>query len=145
MTDSDEVLLARLRQAAVDDPPPPLVLEAAKAAFVMRTLDAELATLIADSRETVGAVRGPADTRLLVFEAASLTVDLQVTPRGDRRHLVGQVTPAAGPASVDTPGGVRPLELDSYGRFVSDEVPAGPVRLHFGTDGRPVATAWTML
>src|SRR5437588_4729513 len=78
----------------VVDPVPPEVTQAAYGAFAWRTIDAELAELAEDSLLTgTAGVRG-ADTRLLTFEAPSVSAVVEVTELGVRRRLVGQVIPA---------------------------------------------------
>jgi hypothetical protein len=142
----DDLLMARLRGLAAEaDPVPDEVLAAARDAYGLRTLDAELAELVADSLDTAGAVRGAADVRLLSFESGSVTVELEVTPVGPRRRLLGELVGGVGPVRLETPSGSSGVELDVAGRFVAD-VPGGPVRLLCtGPDGVAVATSWTVL
>ena len=93
-------LLAAMRAAGTAlDPVPDLVIEAAKAAWTWRTIDAELAELTYDSwtddKELAGvrgAVAAPS-SRLLSFEARDLAVELEIVVEGDRRRLVGQIVP----------------------------------------------------
>src|SRR5262249_7326628 len=86
-THEDEALLERLRAICAEvDPVPDLVFQAARAAFTLRRLDAELAELVLDSADApAGAVAvraaGPADIRMLSFTAGPLRVELQVTER----------------------------------------------------------------
>lgn len=144
----DDVLLARLRElAAAADPVPPVVVEAALVAYETRDLDAELADLVADSAvdRPAAVVRGDDGPRLLSFELADVSVELEVTPgpAGSRR-LLGQVAGAVVRRLVlDAADGARDLTADELGRFQADGVPAGPVRVRGELDdGRRVATRW---
>jgi hypothetical protein len=147
----DEALLDELRGAlSASDPVPAAVREAARAAIIMGRLDGELALLVADSAQPVGfdAVRadedGPEAHRFLSFAGAGVQVDLEVTGRGPRADVVGQLTGAAGPdCVVESVDGARRLELDELGRFVAGAVPRGPVRLRCASGaGLSVVTAW---
>ena len=77
-------LMAEVRAVLENaDPVPPAVLAAAKGTFTWRTIDSELAELVADSADSlagaVGAgVRGETAPRLLTFEAAGLVVEVEV-------------------------------------------------------------------
>jgi hypothetical protein len=146
MSTADDELMARLSAVArTADPAPPLTHEMAKAAFGLRTLDAELAELVADSLESAGAVRGPSDVRLLAFEAGDVSVDVEVAVDGEHRRLVGQLSGGVD-LEVDTAAGSRAAEVDDLGRFVVAALPAGPIRLRTTTaDGRSVVTAWTTI
>lgn len=148
MNPSEEEILARLTGvASAVDAPSAQVFEAAKAAFGLRELDLELAELVADSVESEGAVRGPSSVRLLAYEyeAGDVSVDVEVSPTGDRRRLVGQLS-GGGDLRVDTPASSRVVAVDELGRFVADNVPAGPVRLRTTTaSGRAIGTAWTTI
>jgi hypothetical protein len=147
MTDEqlDDQLTAQLRALAAEvDPLPVDVVTAARAAFDLRTLDAELAELVADSLDTAGAVRGASAVRLLSFEADGVTLELEVDE--STRTILGEVTGARGPVELDTPAGSREVALDDEGRFSVSDVPSGPVRLRCTSDrGTFVATSWTVL
>ena len=54
------------------DPVPASVLVAAKAAFTWRTIDADLAELVADSLAEAAGVRGREAARLLTFRASAI-------------------------------------------------------------------------
>jgi hypothetical protein len=131
----DDELLAGLRRAAGHyDPVPRQVLEAAKGAFALRTLDDELADLLFDSLlddDLVG-VRGGI-TRQLTFGVGDVTIDLDV----EADELVGQVSPAA------TVG--LAVEVDDRGRFFATRPTTGPFRLRLSLDDRQLTTEWVTL
>lgn len=145
----DDALLDRLRSVADEaDPAPRHVTEAAFAALATRRLDHELAELVADSELTApGLVRDSrADVRLLTFESAEVSVELQLTAAGPRRSMRGLVTGAAGTVTVQTPGDIRTAALDGGGWFTVDDLHPGPHRLHLRTaDGVPVVTTWVSI
>jgi hypothetical protein len=149
----DEELLQELRAAARRfDPPPDSVMEAARASLTWRTIDAELAALEFDSVVDLAtaAVRGGEGPRLLTFAAPGLSIEVEVSPIGSRRQLVGQLVPAQ-PARIDVrhAGGVTTVRADQLGRFGADAISAGPVslRCHLGDtpSSLPVVTEWIPL
>jgi hypothetical protein len=148
---SDDILIARLRTLADQtDAPPEMVLQAARAAFLMRRIDAELAELVLDSAVDAGpvAVRaGETDTvRMLSFETDSVSIEVQVTDIDGLRSLLGLVSGASGPVEVETAAGRSSVELDGLGRFTVPNVPPGRVRLHLTADnGAAIATSWVSL
>ena len=94
------------------------VLEAARAVFAWRTVDAELATLSFDSLVDAGAsgvhavdVRSMGQPRILAFDAGGLTVEVEVDETPGSRRIVGQLTPA----------GAAELELRTAGVPVTGE------------------------
>lgn len=130
----DEKLLARLRSAGELDAVPLETVAAAKASYAMYTLDAELAQLTFDSEresdEMLVGVRGPEAVRLLTFESAALTVEVEAVAEGARRRLVGQlVPPQPGRLEIRHAEGTLTVEADDLGRFTADDLPAGPVSL----------------
>jgi hypothetical protein len=147
----DDALIARLRGLADQaDPPPEIVLEAARAAFLMRRIDAELAELVLDSAVDAGPVlvRSTEDdtVRMLSFETYAVSIEVQVTDVDGLRSLLGLVTGASGRVEVETSHGRSSVALDSLGRFSVDDVPSGTVRLHLtADDGTPVTTSWVSL
>jgi hypothetical protein len=147
------------------DPPPADVLELARRSFGLRTVDAELALLVEDSesaddasgRTRAVAVRGAglaAEPRQLTFHldrhgGDALVIAVQVESSGGRRRVTGHLAPR-GPARIevrqpDAPR-ARAVDVDRLGRFVIDDVPAGPTRLTCHRPDVPdVATEWTVL
>ncbi|HWB71196.1 MAG TPA: hypothetical protein VG452_03185, partial [Egibacteraceae bacterium] len=98
----DERLLTELRALAGRvDPPPAELLAAARASYTWRTVDAELAELAELTYDSMlddpalAGVRGAGQRRLLAFEASALAVEVEVAAVGERRRLVGQLTPPA--------------------------------------------------
>jgi hypothetical protein len=151
---SDEQILALLdevRGAVTDvDPVPDDVITAAKASLTWRTIDAELAELVEDSAlaPTAG-VRADAGPRLLTFEAATVTVVVEVTEVGEYRRMLGQLIgpqPERMQVQVRHAGGSLTVPVDEVGRFTADAVSAGPVSLLCQAPGaEPVATSWVTL
>lgn len=141
-TDDDE-LLQHLRSLARRlDPVPAEVLAAAKGAFVLRTLDEELADLLFDSLldEALVGIRGSAN-RQLTFGVRDTTIDLDVDDEG----LVGQVNPSgATVVELEMLDGSVTGEIDELGRFFLAR-PNGPFRLRIGMDGHQVTTEWVNL
>jgi hypothetical protein len=149
----DTVLLAELRAAGALDPVPADAIAAARAAFVWRTIDAELAELTYDSllegeeEKELAGVRGPATARSLTFASDDLTVELDASAVGAGRRLVGQlVPPQPGEVEVRHAGGTVTVPADELGRFSAD-VAAGPVSLHCrgGRSPTPVTTDWVIV
>jgi hypothetical protein len=147
VTVDDNTLLRMLREAIDEaDPTPAHVFEAARAAFALRRLDAELAELVRDSLDEYAgliAVRGEGDVRLISFETGVVAVELQVTQRGPVRDLVAQISGTdVRIAEVETPGRRHDTALLD-GVVTVDGVPAGLLRLHVTTaDGRELVTSW---
>lgn len=146
----EEHLMAELRTAGALDPIPTDAVAAARAAFLWRTIDAELAELTYDSlfedKELAG-VRGAADARCLTFTTEDLTVELEASAAGPGRRLLGQlVPPQPGEVEVRHAGGTVTVPADELGRFSADVLP-GPVSLRCrGTrSGGPVTTDWVVV
>src|SRR4051794_5203427 len=144
--------MGELRAAAdVHDAVPARVLEAARASLTWRTIDDELADLAFDSSVDASPVlvrgAGPqSDEQLLTFETNRISVDLQVTVRGEGRRLIGQLAPA-GVADIEVrsaAGVVLTTRSDELGRVPALDVPAGPLSLRIQFPGQPVAivTDW---
>jgi hypothetical protein len=150
----DEQLLAALREVlGASDPPPSWCVDLAKESFTLRTIDAELATLSEDSGlagaslPRAASIRADATPRFAVFDADSLSVEIEVSPgsRAGSWQLVGQLTPAA----VAVVGVRRPpddqtrVTADDLGRFMVDRLAAGPLSLAIEVEGRQlVVTEW---
>jgi hypothetical protein len=156
--DADEALLGRLRAAAqAGDGVPDHVLEAARAAFALRDLDAQLAILVSDSADVPAAtggdlvlMRGDGEPRALTFEAGEVTVDLEVTGEDGGLRMVGLVAglvsdAAPGELTVEYDDGTAlRADLDQLGRFATDVRP-GRARLRLPGAHGPVVTPWTSL
>ena len=146
---SYDPLLVELRRVAEQaDPVPASVVAAAKASFIWRTVDIELAELVADSLLATAGVRSTEAGRLLTFRGPRLEVEVEIADRGTSRRLTGQLVPV-GSADVTVAwasGSVR-AAADDMGRFVADGVPAGSVRIEVrrNADERPVVTSWVSI
>ena len=143
--ESDEVLLRELGAALAEERDvPEHLLQAARAAFTWRTVDAELLALTSyDSVldvELAARARATQTARQLVFDAEGVSVQVEVTEAG----VAGQVLPA-GPGRVElvtATGPVEEAELDELGMFLLGPPPSGPVRFRLEVDGRTVLTDW---
>ena len=153
MTDKDATTEAELRALLGRmDPVPPLLDDAARAAFTWRTVDAELAELMRDSAEASEEagmlVRSGGGLRQLSFESPRLGIELEVTETGPReRRLAGQLLPPAdATVTVERPG-QDPLSVqaDDLGRFVLEGLRAGALRLHVALRGAQIAIPWTSI
>lgn len=126
------------------DQTPPEVLDAARAVYTWRTVDAELADLIHDSRLEAPALAGlraeEADLRTLSFAAPGLTIELGVSPTA----LVGLLVPP-GPAEVTVRldgDATSTVPVDEDGCFRIAPLPAGRFSLACRTSGgRQVVTS----
>ena len=79
----DEALLAALRgMLGRYEPPPDWSAELAKGSYDLRAVDAELAVLTSDSglATAQSGVRSGAASRLAVFDAADLSVEIEIEP-----------------------------------------------------------------
>ena len=127
------------------DPVPSTVIDAARAAYTWRTIDAELAELTADSALAAAGVRSSSAPRLLTFEGDGVEVEVEVAETGATRRLSGQLVPV-GPAQVSVrwPGGTRETTADDLGRFAVEGVPAGSVSLAVVRAGveHEIVTSW---
>jgi hypothetical protein len=153
----DDALLSELRRIAKEaDPAPSSLLEVANAAFLTRDdLDAELAVLVADSREataTLGFEQVRADAEpggwLMSFVAGGVQIDIEVGEERGGSRLIGQlVGAAADECYLEFADGERHrLEVDDLGRFIVEGLRHGPVRVRCcTTDGALVTTAWVTI
>ena len=148
----DEALLGQLREMfARVDPQPPWLADLAKLSYDLRSIDVELAELVADSHvdEPALAVRAAAtatEPRLLTFESDDLVVEVEVSQDERGRHLlIGQLVPAqAARVELRQPDQATVTVLtDELGRFSVSGLAAGPFSLVcHRADARPVASQW---
>lgn len=115
-----------------------------EAAYDWRTLDAELAELVADSAELAGAVRSAAAPRMLSFEGNELSLELEVHP--DRR-LAGRVMPPVQAEISVQPADGTPTTVttDAHGVFTLDAAPPGAALLVVRAAGAALQTPWLKL
>jgi hypothetical protein len=151
MWPDDEQLLAALGDAVqeVQDVPRDFI-EAGKAAYAWRTIDAELAALTYDSALSgtaeadglipAGTRAEPAVLRGLTFTSDRLTVEIQIGTDG----LLGQIAPPqAGQAEVQfVTGGSTVVPIDEIGWFALRPAPGAAFRLRLRTGGDDVLTSW---
>jgi hypothetical protein len=145
---TEERLLAELAAALGDvDPVPESVIEAAKASYTWRTVDAELAELVFDSASAeLTGVRGAEGTRQVTFRAPGIEIEVAVVAEAARR-IVGQLVPPQ-TASVELrfQGDSVTTGSDDLGRFAFDEIPVGPISLRCTLeDGTVVQTDWMLI
>ena len=147
----DELLLAELRHAVARfDPPPASTTEFTLDLLSWRDPDAELAALIADSRELAGAVRGDKEEVLFRFEAEPYAITVEAVPDATGKfRIVGQVEPGV-TGQVEIRQGPDKQQLsvacDEWGRFEAYPVASGPVSLRLTPEGgHPVRTTWVVL
>jgi hypothetical protein len=130
------------------DPVPPAVVDAARAAYIWRTIDAELAELTADSAMTSAGVRSSSAPRLLTFEGAGIEVEVEVAQMGTTRRLAGQLVPvSAAQVTVRWAGGTEDAVADDLGRFAVDGIPSGAISLAVLRAGEqhPIVTSWVSI
>jgi hypothetical protein len=147
---ADDELEAALRRAAqLFDPIPPGLSETNVTLLSWRDPDAELAALVADSRELASTVRG--DTSVVLQFGAGATASTIEIGRGPGAayRLIGQVEPASG-GVVEVRGAAGSLRLtcDTSGRFQADELPGGRISLRWtapGSAARPIDTPWLLI
>jgi hypothetical protein len=85
--------------------------------------------------------------RLAVFDADGLGIEIEVIPGPRPRswQLIGQLfPPAAARIRIRRqPDEASAVAADDLGRFMIDQLPAGPLSLAIEVDGRPpVVTDW---
>jgi hypothetical protein len=150
-TDHTESRLLELLRRGLEstDPVPTDVTEFAMAALTWRTIDAELAEVAFDSasEDTPSGVRGPGAERMLSFETATLSIDIEY--RSSTRRVVGQVAPPQ-PATVELhhSKGTVTTVADDLGRFSFDDVEPGPVSIvctSHADEPEVIKTEWTVL
>jgi hypothetical protein len=144
----DDALLAELGEVLRGriGEPPPEVTAGAKALFTWRTVDAELAVLAYDSLlDTEPGVRSTGLPRVLTFEAAGLTVELEVetAPRG--RRLSGQLVPAAtAEVEIRAADATVRAQADAFGRFAAP-LPDRPGRIEVRVRPMPGGSSTAVL
>lgn len=142
----DDALEAELRAVVGQlEPLPASVVEAARAAFTLRDLDAELAELVTDSRdEGLAGVRGASGMRLLTWSWGDLTVDVELRTASGRLSVVGQL--AGAPVQslvVQAEDRSAEVEVDELDRFEA-VLAARRLRLHLRLGDRTVVTPWVL-
>jgi len=143
--DSDEALLSALRAAVADAPPvPQSAVDAARAAYAWRDVDAELALLALayDScLEDCAVVRdaGGAAGRTLVFDGDGLSLEVELC-----EGIEGQlIPPQPGRVElVDARGTLAQTRADQMGCFRLPLPDRGPVRLRCTTSWVSGTTDW---
>jgi hypothetical protein len=147
--EQDEAVIEQLRTALRADAVPASVTDFAKAALTWRRVDAELAELLSDSAVDAepALARGGAVMRSVSFSAGETIVELEVHPDGERRTLLGQLSPAAQRTIViQHADGSAPVSArsDELGRFRVTIGGGGTVRLRIADDAADatVETAW---
>jgi hypothetical protein len=149
----DEVLMRRLRRLFEHaDPVPEGVLDAARNAFAWRGTDVRFAELAHDTllEQQLAGSRGDSDARRVLFEAAGLTIDMQLRPSDAGVLLLCQLAPAATAAvtlQTDEPQTDTTIETDALGRFRT-QLPVRSCRLRLRvtlSSGEIVESAWLPL
>jgi hypothetical protein len=150
----DEALVAELgAAAALYDPPPALLQGFLEGMLSWRDPDAELAQLVADSRDLADAVRGGQLDVLVRFEAGPFSVTFEASQDASGLYrITGQIEPGAtfvveilygNPASAPQ---VVLVDSDEWGRFEASPVPSGPISLRLIPErGKRVRTEWVVL
>jgi hypothetical protein len=145
--DDDQHLLDDLSDALREAVSADTLAEYGKDVYTWRTVDQDLllASLSWDSSlEHVQRRRSaPEDSRVLVFTAPPLSVELEVMP--DR--TVGQIVPP-GPGEIRVEaadGGAFLVEVDDAGFFDLPSMPRGLVRLRCDTPTGRLVTDWVRL
>ena len=148
----DIELLERLGTIAeLVDPVPPEVLELGRAAFALHHADTALMSMATDAM-SAGGLRSTDSARgasqLLVFEHGGVSIELDVTVRGDFGRIIGVVideaASTAGGTSVilETPSSTRTVDLEDE-RFTFERVPLGLARIALESSGdRVMSTTW---
>jgi hypothetical protein len=149
MTDPDpelDALEARLSAALREDPVPPGAVEAARAAWTWRVVDAELAELLA---EEAVLVRSSATAGPVAYAVGDVVVDVErAAGAGGASVVVGLVT-GADPSAVDieildnAASRLVPAALDAAGSFRAEVPSDRPARVVVTlSDDRRIVTPW---
>jgi hypothetical protein len=134
----DDDLISALQEALrAREVVPDEFVEAGKAAFAWRNIDAELARLTYDSvrdLELAASLRAEEATiRALTFTSARLTIELEITTDA----VLGQIVPAQPATIIVQPGAAgtqTEVRADEIGCFTIQPIPAGAFRLQCRTD-----------
>ena len=147
----DAELLARLRRIAdTVDPVPDDVVELGRAAFELRHTDAILMTMATEvlSGADLRAAGDQGSSRLHVFEHDGVSIEVEVTARGEFARAVGIVDDSSGAVlsgahvSVETTSSSTTVDLEG-GRFTVERVPLGLARVVLERSGeRLMVTPW---
>jgi hypothetical protein len=118
-------------------------LDAGKAAYIWRTVDAELTALAYDSSlddELFARIRSGGTLRTLVFDSPDLSVEIEMTGEG----IVGQLLPPVGGrvTIMTADGPFDQAVAEDIGCFTLRAPPPGPVRLDCQTDDARLVTEW---
>ena len=148
---TDDELMSELQAALrAEQEAPGALVDAGKAVWTWRSVDAELAALTYDSAleamtERLVATRSEsADLRSLTYASQNLTIELEVT----RDALLGQIQPAQSARAelALRDGSATAIDVDDVGWFTVRPVPRSPFRISCTTeDGIKVVTAWIEL
>jgi hypothetical protein len=149
MSADHEDLLEQLRRIAGEvDAPPAIVEDAARAAFLTRRLDEEIAELVRDSGLTAAGVRGT-EPRLLTYALGELALELQVEESAGLLSVAGLLSTSTEDAAtgtavqVETQAATVAVDIDEAGWFRVDGLDAGPVRVRIRmAGGTTVSTGW---
>lgn len=149
----DDIALLERLGAIVElvDPVPPDVVELGKTAFALHHADTALMTMVTDAMSGAGlrateSARGT--SHLLVFEHGPVSIELDVTRRGDFGRILGVVVDDSGAVAagshlvLETPSSTRTVDLEDA-RFTFDRVPLGLARIVVEQSGeRIMSTTW---
>jgi hypothetical protein len=149
----DIALLERLGAIAeIVDPVPEEVLALGRAAFALHHADVALMRMAteelagADLRTAASAARGT--SRLHVFEHGGVSLELDVTSKGDFARILGVVVDESGAPVEDmrvvleTASTSRTVDLEDE-RFTFERVPLGLARVALERGGeRSLSTTW---
>jgi len=126
LDETDQELLAELsRVFALVDPVPDDLVERVGFTLTLAHMDIELARIVSDSVEPVGA-RGEEGARTVTFIAENLSAMVTITPvSSGRRRLDGWLAPGGGMhVELRLRRGGNATHADDDGRFEFDRVPA---------------------
>lgn len=146
MSDDDELMSDLRRISSQVDPVPEIVIDNACAALSTRRIDEELADLLLDSAAESDQIRGDQEhVRLLSFQLAGFSLEIQVEYTDERVSLRGLVDGLPGEVDLELGGEHRRLTVDADGGFTA-QLPRGAARFRLRAhDGRLVTTRWVLL